>query len=574
MTTGKRNFNSRLSLKTELFTVFVISFLFLIAGRFRIVTFTYSGNVENTYREQVVSTSEQAISNYSNYISEVVNASDAIQKRLVNETEETITETADNFFDEIRIVTPSISSLSLFDEQGNLIASSSNFKNEESKEEVRLENWFIASFTTPSLNVFSRVDSASLFNVSKYFEYDNGKNVAVIHIVYQFDSIASIIDETRLGQGGHVYIYDNDGRLVYCSGTVTDKEKKIISDTVIGSTSYEESRDSFFLFISTIPKTRWRVAIKTNINELYETKKTFLINCGIYSLVILLVFLFIFFLVSTQISTPLVRLQKERENVENLDFQIQSSFDKKGTKEIESLNHSFEKRRNKIHNLATEILEEQKERNKAELRALQNQINPHFLYNTLDSIIYLIDEDEKEKAQNRIVALSRFFRISISRGKNIILVKDELSHVKYYLQIQKMRFGETFGFEIDAEDKIRNLPIIKLILQPIVENAIVHGFGETTDHKARIFIKGYTQEGFLKFNIKDNGCGILPEKLEEIKKSRKDKNIHNGVGISNVYQRLRIYYGEKADIKIESSPDDGTRIEINIPLSEVKDNEE
>ena len=136
MTTGKRNFHSRLSLKTELFTVFVISFLFLIAGRFRIVTFTYSGNVENTYREQVVSTSEQAISNYSNYISKVVNASDAIQKRLVNETKETITETADNFFDEIRIVTPSISSLSLFDEQGNLIASSSNFKNEKSKEEV------------------------------------------------------------------------------------------------------------------------------------------------------------------------------------------------------------------------------------------------------------------------------------------------------------------------------------------------------------------------------------------------------------------------------------------------------
>ncbi len=137
-----------------------------------------------------------------------------------------------------------------------------------------------------------------------------------------------------------------------------------------------------------------------------------------------------------------------------------------------------------------------------------------------------------------------------------------------------MRFGESFCFTIDAEEEIRNLPIIKLILQPIVENAIVHGFGETGESGARIEIKGFIDSGFLVFEIKDNGCGILPEKLDEIRKSMKDKNIHNGVGISNVYQRLHIYYGEKADIRISSSLDVGTDIRIEIPLAEVKNNEE
>ena len=169
--------------------------------------------------------------------------------------------------------------------------------------------------------------------------------------------------------------------------------------------------------------------------------------------------------------------------------------------------------------------------------------------------------------------LANYFRYDLRFESYLVPLEEEINHVQDYLEIEKARFEEKLSvrYEIDADVTIE---IPTLILQPIVENAIVHGFGETTDHKARIFIKGYTQEGFLKFTIKDNGCGILPEKLEEIKKSRKDKNIHNGVGISNVYQRLRIYYGEKADIKIESSPDDGTRIEINIPLSEVKDNEE
>ncbi len=574
MNTERKNLRKRLSLKAELFTSFFLGFLLFIIGRFVIVSTTYSANIEKTYIQQVISTSEQALSNYATYASDVVNVSDAIQKRLVNESENTIKRQAADFFDEIKIVSPAIESISLYSGRGELIAGNTNYQDDHTPNEVVAESWFSSALNSPLVNVFSRVDSASLFTLSKLFNYADGKKEAVIKIAYDFSGIASRIDDAQLGEGGHVYIFDNDSNLVYSSGEIGEDEKKAISEKVIGNRIYSENGNSFFLYLSTIPKTRWRVAIATNINGLYRAKNKFVVNCLIFSLIALVAFLVLFYLISAQISNPLVRLQKQREEVENLDFQLRPDTAKGGTKEIVSLSHSFDRMRNKIHRLAEEVVNEQKERTKSELKALQNQINPHFLYNTLDSIIYRIDQKENVKAQERIVALSRFFRISISRGKNIIPVRNELDHVKYYLQIQKVRFGESFGYDIQAEDDTLNLPIIKLILQPIVENCIVHGFGENAREGAKILVRSFLDKGYLCFAIEDNGRGRVKERILEIQNSFKDKTIPQGVGLSNVYQRIRLFYGEKADIRIVSEPDKGTKIEILIPLSEVKHNEE
>lgn len=574
MNTGKRNRLNRLSLKSQLFFSFVTAFVLFMAGVFLIVTLTYSSSVETTYLKQVISTSEQALSNYSNYMDGVINASDAIQKRLVNENSETIQSKGSVFFDEIMVVSQSIDSISLYDTDGKMITSDSNYVSELSPDNVKKEEWFSSSVNAPLVNVFSRVNSASYFTLSKVMSINNGNDSAILKIVYDFSGIASMIDEVQLGEGGHVYIFDNDYLPVYASSKVSDKEKEIIQKTVIGNVRLDDGNNSIYLYISTIPKTRWRLVIATNINGLTQAKKKLLINCIVYTTVALIAFLFLFYAISTQISKPIVRLQREMEAVEDLSFRLQGDSTIGGTKEIVSLNKSFCKMMNRIHDLAQEVVNEQKEQNKAELKALQNQINPHFLYNTLDSIIYMIDENENEKAEEMIVALSRFFRISISRGKNIIPVKSELDHVKYYLQIQKMRFGDSFSYEVDASDEVLSLPIIKLILQPIVENAIVHGLGEKPEKGAAIKIKAYLDSSYLCFDIEDNGFGMLPDKIEEIYQSFKDKTIHRGVGLSNVYQRIRIFYGEKADIIVDSSLDDGTKISIHIPLQEVRSDEE
>ena len=574
MNTGKRNRLNRLSLKSQLFFSFVTAFVLFMVGVFSIVTLTYSSSVETTYLKQVISTSEQALSNYSNYMDGVINASDAIQKRLVNENSETIQSKGGVFFDEIMVVSQSIESISLYDTNGRMITSDSNYVSELSPEDVKKEEWFSSSVDAPLVNIFSRVNSASCFTLSKVMSINNGNDSAILKIIYDFSGIASMIDEVQLGEGGHVYIFDNDYLPVYASSEVSDREKEIIQKTVIGNVRLDDGKNSIYLYISTIPKTRWRLVIATNINGLTQAKKKLLINCIVYTTLALIAFLFLFYAISTQISKPIVRLQREMEAVEDLSFRLQSDSTIGGTKEIVSLNKSFCKMMNRIHDLAQEVVNEQKEQNKAELKALQNQINPHFLYNTLDSIIYMIDENENEKAEEMIVALSRFFRISISRGKNIIPVKSELDHVKYYLQIQKMRFGDSFSYDVDASDEVLSLPIIKLILQPIVENAIVHGLGEKPEEGAMIKIKAYLDSSYLCFDIEDNGFGMLPDKIEEIYQSFKDKTIHRGVGLSNVYQRIRIFYGEKADIIVDSSLDDGTKISIRIPLQEVRSDEE
>lgn len=538
------------------------------------ISSVYSSNLEKNYINQVVAASEQALSNYAKYTEDVVNISDAIQKKLDNEDENTVASVAGPFFNDIRLVSNGIDSVSLYSENGVLLACDSLYTETSTPENIMNSSWFTSAVESPLVNSFSIVDSKSQFTLSKVLSLKAGSSNAILKIQYDFTSIASVIDEAKLGTDGHAHIFDNFYNTVYSSNDISEEEMKVIQNQVIGTSKYSDSNHDFFMYISTIPYTRWRVAIVTNIDTLSSTKRDVILIASLITIVSIFIIVFLIYTISNHLTRPLVRLQREMAAVVNLDFKIKNSNKIVGTREVVALNKSFSAMMNRIHVLAQEVVNEQKAQNKAELKALQNQINPHFLYNTLDSIIYLIDEGRNEDAQNMIVALSRFFRISISRGKNIIPAHDELEHVRYYMQIQKMRFGDSFSYSIDASSDVNDYYVIKLILQPIVENAIVHGLGEKPNKNSNITIKAYTDHKFLRFDITDNGFGMLPEKIEDIYKTFKNDNIHNGVGIKNVYQRLRIFYGDEADIKIESKLDEGTKISIYIPKKEALKNEE
>ena len=259
--------------------------------------------------------------------------------------------------------------------------------------------------------------------------------------------------------------------------------------------------------------------------------------------------------------------------VKDLNYQVNRAKLKKGSKEIIQLDATFNEMMKRIRDLAEKLLQEQENQRKSELKALQNQINPHFLYNTLDSIIYMIDKGENEKAEEMIVALSKFFRISISRGKTIIPLKDEVEHVRNYLLIQKIRFGDQFTYSINVNPNLYQYNCIKLILQPLVENAIEHGLNDN-ESGGKIEIIGEENDNYIILRIKDNGYGISEEKLQSIYESFHHDSIHQGVGLKNVYQRIKIYYGEEADLKIESFEDEGTTISIYIPKKKALKNEE
>ena len=211
----------------------------------------------------------------------------------------------------------------------------------------------------------------------------------------------------------------------------------------------------------------------------------------------------------------------------------------------------------------------------AELKTLQAQINPHFLYNTLDIIVWMIENEQKSEAVRVVTALARFFRISLSKGKSIIPVRDELEHVRNYLMIQQMRFKNKFTYTIDAAPEVLGYASLKLMLQPLVENAIYHGM-EFKDGDGIIEIKAEQKEDGLWFTVLDNGLGMTEEQVENLltDHAHVSSKRGSGIGVKNVNERIRLYFGNEYGLFIESEPDEGTTIRIHLPAVDYREIQE
>jgi len=214
------------------------------------------------------------------------------------------------------------------------------------------------------------------------------------------------------------------------------------------------------------------------------------------------------------------------------------------------------------------VIDEQNAQRKSELKALQNQINPHFLYNTLDSIMWLIENHKNHEAAEMIVALATLFRIGISNDSEVITVRDEIEHVRNYLLIQNIRYSGSFDYEFDVSEASLEVKTMKLVLQPIVENCIYHGLKNKID-KGSILISASVEEDQLFLRVSDNGYGMRQETIDALCKSFEDGAVSNSVGLKNIYQRVMIYYGGNAGMNIESELDEGTIITIKQPLNRV-----
>jgi putative HAMP domain protein len=211
---------------------------------------------------------------------------------------------------------------------------------------------------------------------------------------------------------------------------------------------------------------------------------------------------------------------------------------------------------------------------KSEFDTLQSQINPHFLYNTLDIIVWMIENENSDKAVNIVTALAKFFRISLSKGKNIITVKDEVEHVRNYLMIQNMRFKNRFEYSIDVDEEVLSYSSLKLMLQPLVENAIYHGM-EFMDGDGEIDVKVFKEDDSLYFMITDNGLGMSEDMVETLlSKDFVPSKKGSGIGVKNVNERIKLYFGSEYGLKVESEPDEGTKITIHLPAVVYGENDE
>jgi len=288
------------------------------------------------------------------------------------------------------------------------------------------------------------------------------------------------------------------------------------------------------------------------------------IVCSIVSVFAILVAVYMTMRATKGVTIPIKQLCDMTVKVAEGDFSAR--VEESDTEEIAVLSQSFNEMTGQIGALIADIKRQQINLHLTETKLLQAQINPHFLYNTLDTIVWLAEEHKTEDVVNMVKALSSFFRTTLSKGRDFITVQEEESHIRSYLRIQQFRYQDILDYRIDIDKELWDYVLPKLTLQPLVENALYHGI-KNKRGKGMIQITGYKDGGDMVFEIRDNGKGMTREKLEEIcRNMQEDKNDDNvnSFGIINVNQRIRHYYGKEYGLRYSSRLNEGTEVELRL----------
>lgn len=404
-----------------------------------------------------------------------------------------------------------------------------------------------------------------------------GEILGVIVVDFDTSIIERICDKARMGESGRFYILDKSNMLVFNPPKeyvdhVSDYKWYEIFNKKTGSVM-QKLCGIDYLIVNDIPDNLafgWKIFGEVPLNEVmkdaYKIKNLTIIMVEICVILSLGLFTFL----TDIITRPIRNLKKQMLTAEmgNLEVKVKNH----GNDELSDLGRSFNEMIKKIKLLMENNIKEHEKLKKAELSIMQAQINPHFLYNSLDAIVWMAEGNDKNKIIEIVTALSVFFRISLSKGADIISIGREIEHCRNYLIIQKMRYGEFLSYTINIDKEILNNKIVKIILQPIVENAIYHGI-KNKKTGGHINISGYKKDySEIVFEVEDSGIGIKEEKLLEIRKILLESSIgvvsdseQGGFGIFNVNERLRLHFGNDYGISIESIYEKGTKVLIKIP---------
>jgi two-component system, sensor histidine kinase YesM len=274
-------------------------------------------------------------------------------------------------------------------------------------------------------------------------------------------------------------------------------------------------------------------------------------------------------LLNRSIKDPIYRLKTMASKIALGDLSIR--VDKPEISELDELTDSLNSMAGKLGELIEQNVQKQQNLQKAEMRALQAQIAPHFMYNTLDTILALAEDGQNANVVATTLALSSFFRLSLSNGRDWVTVAEEKSHVESYLAIQKMRYGAILEYEIDIAQDILREPMVKILLQPLVENAIYHGIKKTR-RPGLIKLKGEPRDGCLVFTVEDNGLGMREAELERIRESLAHYDVSNpetGFGLYNVFKRIQLYYEIDNGLTMESEYNKGSKVTLRLPTSKA-----
>jgi two-component system sensor histidine kinase YesM len=267
---------------------------------------------------------------------------------------------------------------------------------------------------------------------------------------------------------------------------------------------------------------------------------------------------------TARLTNPLKELMLLMKRVETGDFQV--NMDITSRDEIGRLSESFNLMVRRLDDSMRQLFANQQKLRKAQLTALQAQINPHFLYNTLDSVCWLAREEKKSEIISTVTALTKLLRIGLSKGDEIISIREEVEHVRNYLVIQKMRYGDILDYSIEVPEELNEYRIVKLVLQPLVENALYHGI-KNKNAPGVVAIRAEQLNGSIVFRVSDTGIGMESDKLALLEKSLQEpEGRSDSFGLKNVSDRIRIYFGDGHGLSFASVAGRGTTVSFSIPL--------
>lgn len=582
--TVKPDFFQKTSIRNTIFIYFTVSALVMILLIGVSLYGRLSGQLTATIREENQAALSRINLSVDSYLRTLMKLSDSLYYGVIKNAD--LSEEGDTVNSEITLLydnnKDSVANIALLSKKGELLSAVPAARLKTGMD-VTEEKWFRDTLNRPENLHFSMPHVQYIFDnsenqyrwvisLSRAVEITQGTSTdqGVLLIDIAYGSLQQLLDNVAMGNQGYLYLASSSGELIY-HPKIQLIDAGLEQENTLAVKSYRDGdyqekyrgkqRD---VVVKSVGYTGWKLVGVT-------PKQGFSLNnlkTRLFMVFVIAFFLFLLAIInsyiSSRITAPIEELEKSVNALEEgaLDTEVYQG----GSYEIQHLGRSIGDMAKRIQALMEDIVAEHESKRKSEFDTLQSQINPHFLYNTLDIIVWMIENEQKQEAVKVVTALARFFRISLSRGKSIIPVKDELEHVRSYLMIQQMRFKNKFTYDIQAEQEVLSLASLKLMLQPLVENAIYHGM-EFMDGDGEILIKVFIQEERLRFIVEDNGLGMTKEQVQGLLTEKKHSSSRrgSGIGVKNVNERIRLYFGEEYGLFIRSEPDEGTAVEICLP---------
>ncbi|MWC30972.1 cache domain-containing sensor histidine kinase [Paenibacillus sp. MMS18-CY102] len=586
----------RSSIRSIILWSFSLFILFIVA----IVAVLLYNKFSRTAEQNVYLSTQQIVDqvsyNLEDYVDGMSQLYRTIEKKMLTEgqwDDAELTKQLDTIMDS----RDDLVSIALFDAQGSLLRNHPSLPVRASAH-VSQQSWFHSAIRVPDHLSFSLPHVQNLYNGTYKWVVSMSKGITVMHggkpmnivllVDINFKKINQLSSRISLGKKGYVYIIDEGaGNIVFHPQQqliYMGLRNESVEQALTSVASYTDESDGVKRLntVKSVQNIGWKVVGVSYLDEIMTTRQEVNRYMVRVVAVVLIMAILISMLLAAMLTRPIRRMGVTMKAVERGDFEVELPV--QGPLEVVQLASRFNLMLDKIRQLMKQIVFEQESKRKYELEALQAQINPHFLYNTLNSVVRMVGMSKNEDVITMITSLSKLFRISLSKGKTTILVREELEHARHYLTIQQMRFKRKFAFTIDADEEALDCSTLKLVLQPLIENAIVHGIEYMVD-EGLIQIRATVEGGLLVLVVADNGIGMSPQKLAGIL-DRTDSNdavrssepsletsAGSGVAVHNVHDRIRLYYGAQYGLSYESEQEEGTTVRVTMPIVRERDEE-